>query len=154
MTDFKLPDLGENIDSGDVVSVLVNEGDVDQPQQDVIEIETDKAVIAVPCPTGGKVTKIHVARPNGEAGASDSVAEAAGGGEIAAAAKACRRLRQSHRRKRRRRRPRPPKLLPAKPVPPPEPKPAPAKRDCSAPRKSATRRQSAAAPPTAGNSAR
>jgi pyruvate/2-oxoglutarate dehydrogenase complex dihydrolipoamide acyltransferase (E2) component len=62
MSDFKLPDLGENIESGDVVSVLVKEGDSIQPQQDVIEIETDKAVIAVPSNIGGTVTKIHVAR--------------------------------------------------------------------------------------------
>ncbi len=60
MTDFKLPDLGENIASGDVVSLLVNEGDVVKPQQDVIEIETDKAVIPVPSSIGGKVAKIHV----------------------------------------------------------------------------------------------
>ena len=60
MTDFKLPDLGENIASGDVVSVLVNEGDFVKPQQDVIEIETEKAVIPVPSSLGGKVAKIHV----------------------------------------------------------------------------------------------
>ncbi len=62
MSDFKLPDLGENIESGDVVSVLVKEGDVIKAQQDVIEIETDKAVIAVPSDVGGNVTKIHVAQ--------------------------------------------------------------------------------------------
>lgn len=62
MAEFKLPDLGENIDSGDIVSLLVNEGDVVKPQQDVIEIETDKAVIAVPVDAAGKVTKIHVSR--------------------------------------------------------------------------------------------
>src|SRR5262249_12988168 len=62
MADFKLPDLGENIESGDVVSVLVNEGDVIKAQQDVIELETDKAVISVPSDTAGKVTKIHVAK--------------------------------------------------------------------------------------------
>src|SRR5436190_18197084 len=62
MSDFKLPDLGENIESGDVVSVLVKEGDAIQAQQDVIEIETDKAVIAVPSDIGGTVTKIHVSR--------------------------------------------------------------------------------------------
>ncbi len=62
MSDFKLPDLGENIESGDVVSLLVSEGDTIQAQQDVIEIETDKAVIAVPSDVGGTVTKIHVAR--------------------------------------------------------------------------------------------
>jgi pyruvate dehydrogenase E2 component (dihydrolipoamide acetyltransferase) len=60
MTDFKLPDLGENIASGDVVSLLVKEGDVVKPQQDVIEIETEKAVIPVPSSFGGKVAKIHV----------------------------------------------------------------------------------------------
>ena len=59
-TEFKLPDLGENIHSGDVVSLLVKEGDAISPQQDVIEIETDKAVIPVPCAIGGKVSKIHV----------------------------------------------------------------------------------------------
>ncbi|HEY2147596.1 MAG TPA: 2-oxo acid dehydrogenase subunit E2 [Pirellulales bacterium] len=58
--EFKLPDLGENIASGDVVSLLVKEGDVVKPQQDVIEIETDKAVIPVPTSVGGKVVKIHV----------------------------------------------------------------------------------------------
>src|SRR5260370_29405004 len=58
--DFKLPDLGENIASGDVVSLLVKEGDVVKPQQDVIEIETEKAVIPVPSSLGGKVAKIHV----------------------------------------------------------------------------------------------
>ncbi|HTQ38072.1 MAG TPA: 2-oxo acid dehydrogenase subunit E2 [Pirellulales bacterium] len=62
MADFKLPDLGENIESGDIVSVLVGEGDVVKAQQDVIEIETDKAVISVPCDAAGKVTKIHVAK--------------------------------------------------------------------------------------------
>ena len=55
MAEFKLPDLGENIESGDVVSVLVNEGDTIKAQQDVIEIETDKAVIAVPSNVAGKV---------------------------------------------------------------------------------------------------
>ena len=52
MSDFKLPDLGENIESGDIVSVLVNEGDVINSQQDVIELETDKAVISVPVRLG------------------------------------------------------------------------------------------------------
>src|SRR5947209_19001001 len=60
MTEFKLPDLGENIASGDVVSLLVKEGDIVKPQQDVIEIETEKAVIPVPSSVGGRVAKIHV----------------------------------------------------------------------------------------------
>lgn len=56
----KLPELGENIESGDVVNVLVREGDQIEPNQGVLELETDKAVIEVPCPFGGKVSKIHV----------------------------------------------------------------------------------------------
>jgi pyruvate dehydrogenase E2 component (dihydrolipoamide acetyltransferase) len=62
MPEFKLPELGENIESGDVVSVMVGEGDVIKANQDVLEIETDKAVISVPSDAAGKVTKIHVAK--------------------------------------------------------------------------------------------
>ncbi len=58
--DFKLPDLGENIDSGDVISVLVSEGDEIQANQGVIELETGKAVVEVPSSVAGRITKIHV----------------------------------------------------------------------------------------------
>jgi len=59
-TEFKLPDLGENIDSGDVVSVLVAVGDALIEDQPVIELETDKAVIEVPSSVSGVVRQIHV----------------------------------------------------------------------------------------------
>ena len=59
-TEFTLPDLGENITSGDVVSVLVKAGDVVEPGQSVLEVETDKAVIEVPCPPGGVVQEVLV----------------------------------------------------------------------------------------------
>ncbi len=59
-TEFKLPDLGENIASGDVVSVFVSEGDVVKPGQPLLEVETDKAVIEVPCPPGGLIEKVLV----------------------------------------------------------------------------------------------
>jgi pyruvate dehydrogenase E2 component (dihydrolipoamide acetyltransferase) len=59
-TEFKLPDLGENIASGDVVTVLVAEGDVVKPGQALLEVETDKAVIEVPCPPGGRIAKVLV----------------------------------------------------------------------------------------------
>lgn len=58
--EFTLPDLGENIDSGDILSLLVSEGDEIEPDQNVIELETDKATVEVPCPHGGRVVKIHV----------------------------------------------------------------------------------------------
>lgn len=57
---FRLPDLGENIESGDVVSLLVSEGDQIKAGQNVIEIETDKATVEVPCPLAGRVAKILV----------------------------------------------------------------------------------------------
>ena len=58
--EFKLPDLGENIASGDVVTVFVSEGDVVKPGQALLEVETDKAVIEVPCPPGGLITQVLV----------------------------------------------------------------------------------------------
>ncbi len=60
--DFKLPELGENITSGDVVSVLVREGDVIAGNQGVVELETDKAVVEIPCPHAGKIVKVHVTK--------------------------------------------------------------------------------------------
>ena len=60
--DFKLPDLGENIESGDVVDVLVKEGDTIRPEQEVIELETEKAVMPVPCPYAGRVSPGSVGR--------------------------------------------------------------------------------------------
>ena len=59
-TEFTLPDLGENIASGDVVTVFVSEGDVIKPGQALLEVETDKAVIEVPCPPGGQIAKVLV----------------------------------------------------------------------------------------------
>ncbi len=59
-TEFTLPDLGENIASGDVVTVFVSDGDILKPGQALLEVETDKAVIEVPCPPGGQVEKVLV----------------------------------------------------------------------------------------------
>ncbi len=58
--EFKMPDLGENIEKGDVVSILVAVGDHIEEDQPVIELETDKAVIEVPSSTSGIVQAIHV----------------------------------------------------------------------------------------------
>jgi pyruvate dehydrogenase E2 component (dihydrolipoamide acetyltransferase) len=60
MLDFKLPELGENIISGDVVNLLVKEGDIIAANDGVVELETDKAVIELPCPYAGRIAKIHV----------------------------------------------------------------------------------------------
>jgi len=59
-TEFKLPELGENIESGDVVRVAVAKGDRVSEGQAVIELETDKAVIEVPSSVSGVVQEIKV----------------------------------------------------------------------------------------------
>lgn len=58
--EFKLPELGEGIDGGDLTDVYVKEGDTIAEGQDVLEIETGKAVLPVPCPHAGRIGKLHV----------------------------------------------------------------------------------------------
>ncbi len=60
-TEFRLPDLGEDVTSGDVLSLLVSEGDDIQVDQGVLELETDKATVEVPCSVAGRITRIHIA---------------------------------------------------------------------------------------------
>lgn len=60
VVEFKLPNLGENVTSGDVVNVLVQEGDVITGNQAVLELETDKAVVEIPCPHAGRINKLLV----------------------------------------------------------------------------------------------
>lgn len=60
MAEFTLPDLGENIEGGDVVNVLVSTGDTVSKDQPLLEIETDKAMVEVPSPSAGTVGKIMV----------------------------------------------------------------------------------------------
>jgi len=64
--EFKLPELGEGIDAGLVVGILVNVGDNINVDQAVIELETDKAVVEVPSSIAGVVQEIHV-KQNDEA---------------------------------------------------------------------------------------
>lgn len=59
-TQITLPSLGENIDSGDVLSILVSAGDTVAKDQDLIEIETDKATMPIPSPQAGKIVKVLV----------------------------------------------------------------------------------------------
>jgi pyruvate dehydrogenase E2 component (dihydrolipoamide acetyltransferase) len=60
VTDFTLPELGENVSSGDVLRVLVKAGDVITKDQPVLELETDKATIEVPSSVAGRVKEIKV----------------------------------------------------------------------------------------------
>ncbi len=58
--DIQLPDLGDGIESGDVLAVHVAVGDTVEKGQTLIEIETDKATVDVPSTEAGKVAKVHV----------------------------------------------------------------------------------------------
>ncbi len=58
--EFTLPELAENITSGTVARVLVTANDAISAGQNVIEIETDKAVAEIPCPWAGKVIEVRV----------------------------------------------------------------------------------------------
>ncbi|MGO8690676.1 MAG: dihydrolipoamide acetyltransferase family protein [Thermoguttaceae bacterium] len=60
ITEFKLPELGENIASGDIVNILVHEGEEITANQGVVELETEKAIVEIPCPHAGKVVKLQV----------------------------------------------------------------------------------------------
>jgi pyruvate dehydrogenase E2 component (dihydrolipoamide acetyltransferase) len=59
-TDFTLPELGENVASGDVLRVLVKPGDTLVKDQPVLELETDKATIEVPSSVAGQVKDVKV----------------------------------------------------------------------------------------------
>jgi pyruvate dehydrogenase E2 component (dihydrolipoyllysine-residue acetyltransferase) len=58
--EFTLPELGENVEKGDVVRVLVSAGDMVERDQPVLELETDKATIEVPSSVAGKITEVRV----------------------------------------------------------------------------------------------
>lgn len=65
-TEVKLPEVGEGIETGTVVGVLVNVGDTVAKDQGLIELETDKAVVEVPSPVAGVVKQVNV-KANDEA---------------------------------------------------------------------------------------
>lgn len=54
--EFTLPDLGEGLTEAEIVRWLVQVGEVVAVDQPVVELETAKAVVEVPCPYGGVVT--------------------------------------------------------------------------------------------------
>ncbi|MFO7495486.1 MAG: biotin/lipoyl-containing protein [Desulfobacterales bacterium] len=59
--DLKVPTIGENVESGSVVGVLVQVGDTVAVDDPIIELETDKAVVEIPASVAGKVTEVLVA---------------------------------------------------------------------------------------------
>ena len=60
MYEFKIPEVGENIHSGNVVNVFVSVGDRVSKDQDLLELETEKASLPVPSPEAGVVREILI----------------------------------------------------------------------------------------------
>jgi pyruvate dehydrogenase E2 component (dihydrolipoyllysine-residue acetyltransferase) len=60
VTEFKLPELGENIESGDLVRLMISPGTSISEGQPVMELETDKAVVEVPSSVSGTVKEVRV----------------------------------------------------------------------------------------------
>jgi len=55
-----LPELGDGIEAGDVVNVLVSKGDEIEKDSVLFELETDKAVVEFPSPQSGRIMEIHI----------------------------------------------------------------------------------------------
>lgn len=58
--DFKLPEVGEGIETVDVAEVLVAAGDTIEADAVICEVETDKAVAEINCPHAGTVKAVHI----------------------------------------------------------------------------------------------
>ncbi len=58
--EFKLPNLGEGVTSGEVVGVLVKAGDAITKGQTMLEVQTDKAVADVAAPDDGSIVTVNV----------------------------------------------------------------------------------------------
>ena len=90
--EFKLPELGENIEQGDLVRLMVSPGASVSTGQSVMELETDKAVLEVPSSVTGTVQEIRVKEGDkikvGQVIFTVDGAEAATSSETAAPAKA------------------------------------------------------------------
>lgn len=67
LVEFRLPDLGEGLEEGEIVRWLVAEGDEVELNQPIVEVETAKAAVEIPSPYAGRIARLH-------AGAGASVA--------------------------------------------------------------------------------
>ena len=58
--EFKLPELGEGIESGQVIEIFVSPGEKVSAEQPLLEVETDKAAVELPSPVAGTVSEVCV----------------------------------------------------------------------------------------------
>jgi len=57
--EFKLPDLGEGIREGEILTWHVSEGETITEDDPLVEVETDKAAVTIPSPAGGTVARLN-----------------------------------------------------------------------------------------------
>ena len=57
--EFKLPDIGEGLEEAEIIKWLVKEGDIVKADQNIVQVETDKAVADLPAPVSGKILRIN-----------------------------------------------------------------------------------------------
>ena len=89
LIEFRLPELGEGIESGQVIEVLVSPGDRVTLEQPLLEVETDKAAVEIPSPADGTIVDVLVSagdtveisqilvKIDGEAGGEETPEDAA-----------------------------------------------------------------------------
>jgi pyruvate dehydrogenase E2 component (dihydrolipoamide acetyltransferase) len=58
--EIRLPEISENVESGDVIEVLIKVGDFIEAEQPVVELETEKATFEVPSPVKGKIVEVNI----------------------------------------------------------------------------------------------
>ena len=56
---FKLPDLGEGLQEAEIVEWHVKPGDTVKTDQPMVSVETAKAIVDIPAPYDGKVTRLY-----------------------------------------------------------------------------------------------
>jgi pyruvate dehydrogenase E2 component (dihydrolipoyllysine-residue acetyltransferase) len=85
--EFRLPDVGEGIAEAEIVAWQVAEGASVAEDDPLVEIQTDKAIVVIPCPTAGRVARLCAAEGDTiDVGALLAVFEPAGSEAPAAAA--------------------------------------------------------------------
>jgi len=77
--EFRLPDVGEGIANAEIIAWQVAVGDHVTEHQDLVEIQTDKATVVIPCPATGVITRL-----SGEEGDTIDVGEVLAVIEVAA----------------------------------------------------------------------
>lgn len=58
--EFRFPDVGEGIDAGELVEWHVTVGQSVREDQPMADVQTDKAIVAIPCPTTGVVLELRI----------------------------------------------------------------------------------------------